>query len=317
MKTSSPSQKPARLAENVGSYIDKSFYKGLSAAFHKQYPAMQATFAIRKELLMQVLSEAEPICGIRFMYGLMDPLNPKSVRLFLIPCIQLDPTDSIPKNLIRERGCIDHLGISHTLPELCRYISQFVSYRMQGDSRLAHKTTTRGGFFGKNSLMALLRYEKCAFLGYHFGLGGEVIKPILEPLNAAKKAFSGVYMDFTSPCPPACGGERTCLVEHSANLRKAERKLEQIRWFRDHQLLQMPEGGLYYEMYYFISPLLMSALNQHKNGSMWLDQYDEDIIIPIEALLTKHAYAEAFDLLKTGLRALLDRFEETRYALIS
>lgn len=305
-------QQTAKLkAVDVGAYISKDMYAALTEAYQLQYPGSVSEFIVSKALLQKVLRMSDALTGIRFMYGLSDALNPNSLHLFLIPCTSVSEYDMASKPLVSTQGYYDHFGQKHTLTAIAEMMANHVQSMSRRDSDLVYKQVTRGNFIGKNSLQNLIRDEECSAIRYHLGLEGKVINAVFEPLDAGTDSF-GLYMDFTSPCPNSCPGPDDkgveCFTSLAVHSNAQESELDLYRWFRDNELLNVAGGEMLYELYYFISPLIATLMDQKSNKEEILQDLYFNKIQPFNRLVIGQKYQEATEFLKETLEELTESY---------
>lgn len=298
-------------AVDVGTFISKALFKTLKNNFKYAFPGTASSFIMNKQLIEKVLQASDQMTGIRFMFGLEDPLNPNSVRLMLVPCASDENNDINSMALVSNQGYFDHLGQRYSLFQTVEMISNFVHNLVKRDRHLTYKTTTRGSFFGLNSLAELIHHEECQYVLFHFGLNDRIIHPILEPLNHSLESFAKVYLERAQPCPPYCpdGDGSGCFAKITTKELGQEEDLKLIRHFRDEVLLKLENGAKYYEMYYFISPFISSIIRKEENGNTILSDIYKAIINPMKVLIEEERYDEAYLLLKTELSNLIRDYE--------
>ncbi len=284
---------------SVGSYVDKDYFLKYTEAF-SNYFSITGKFVIKKQLIRDILNLSSEVKGIRFMWGLVDEFALKSTRLFLIPCGTKTDTSINTHALQFNGGYNDSKGDRHTTDLTCSMISNFVKAIKREDGSQPYKTITRGGYLGKNSLMDFLNQENDAAMEVHLGYepSNKEIMPILTSIHK-----NGVFMNLGLTCPNACPEEdQTCVTSLAVTKNSVEEELQAFRNFRDNDLLQLPEGSLYYEMYYFLSPLVRSAIS--KSGyleEVFLSRLYSEKIRPFGALLNQGQHLKALDILSETL----------------
>lgn len=249
------------------------------------------------------------------MYGLTDPMNPNTLKVLLIPCGSMLDEQAL-QALVSKAGYYDHQGQLYTLKEAMLLVANFVEYTHQQDQNWSYKEVTRGNFFGKNSLNNLMQDEECTQVLYQLGYADQVIKPILEPLNILGCTFKEVYMDVGAPCPTTCGvdpadiGTNTiCLATAAVNIAASVEDLDLYRQFRDELLLDMPEGKVLYEMYYFISPLISAVMQEQGNSEGMLRNFYTQSILPFHQLIQEQRYVAATKHLSDTLHELIEAYQ--------
>ncbi len=300
-----------RKAVDVGEYISKGLFHALQKTYHTAFPNTIASFRISKTLILNVLNSSTKVSGIRFMYGLSDVLNPNSIRVFLIPCINEKEYSLNSKPLLVEKGYYDQEGNVFSLPEMAQMMADYVKYVHQQDETLNYKTITRGNFFGRNSLENFMSAETCVSISYHLGLRKNIIAPIIEPLDRQGYAYADVYMDFTRPCPPVCkghDGSEHCMATTAVEQFSEEAELDFYRAFRDTYLLDQEGGAMLYEMYYFISPLVNMLMLKKADDEVIYHNLYFNKILPFKALLEQKNYQAATYLLQEVLEELTNKY---------
>lgn len=298
-----------RPTTHIGAYISTELFETLKHNYVTAFPEMPDAVTIPKALIEQVLALSPQVAGIRFMYGLTDIQNPQSLKVFLIPCTAQHEYDQATQPLIHQGGYYDQNGSVYPLLEVVAAIGNFVTHMAAKDLDWVHKTVTRGNFYGKHSLQGLMKDEQCAYILFYFGLEENIIKPISKALNADFQAFDEDQLDYTSPCPPVCFNTDTiCFTESAVGAFSKEAELELHRHFRDTILLEMEEGATYYELYYFISPLIMTIINEESHREVILKEIYETKILPFKELLSAERYEEATTFLKVALQELAGEY---------
>jgi len=296
--------------KDIGTYVSKEYFQKLSNAYQEAYPSITSSFVISKDLLHQLLNISDQVVGIRFMYGLADTLNPNSLRLLVIPCGGTDDIDANSHPLILEQGYYDHLENCYSVLETAELIHNFVQSMKASNQDLTYKTIRRGAFFGKNQLLDLVKHKACAHLKIHFGLIDQMVEPVLEPLDASFNASFNIYMEFAKPCPTFCGETSPeCLATMAVRQFSLETELDTYRVFRDQELLHIRGGGIYYELYYFISPFIGHFISKQTNKAEVLKLIYEEKMLPFSALLSEKRYEEALGLLSDTLTEWTDTYQ--------
>ncbi len=299
---------------DIGSYITSEYANDLLNQYSEEYPNVASSFNIKKTSILKVLNASPEVTGIRFFYGLSDLLNPNSVKLILVPCTQ-NSDFANPKNLIIEQGYMDHNDQVHSILEVSQMIANWVTSLNQRNPELKYKETTRGGFFGRNSLLDLIRDQDCHSISFKLGLKESVISPIMQALNDNGKFLNSFIMDVTAPCPPSCAqpwpetSDEPCALELVGMSTSNKEKIDNYRWFRDHKLLDLEGGAKQYELYYFLSPFVTMVISKNKSNKEILRRMYTERIAPCNAFIANGEYQKALDLLEDTLQVWIAEYK--------
>lgn len=297
-------------ARDIGQQITKNDVNLLKENYRKVY-GEESHFIIPKNLIETCLNLLESVAGIRFMYGLKDPLNPYSKVLFLIPCSNVSGNLSAEAMLV-EKGYQDHEGNLYSVQEVLLYMSQYIQSVSTEHPEFRYKEITRGNFYGKYSLQSLL-VTNCEFIRYELGYQENHVSPIIQALDLTFESINEVYMDFTSPCPNFCNDDQgDCLATLAVEKFSRESELNSYRTFRDKDLLQFDSGAQLFEMYYFVSPIVTKILNSSSNGDLILEQFYKEEIVPFRDLMDQGNYSEAVYSLRNTLYNLFEEYEYSK-----
>ncbi|MEP4091491.1 CFI-box-CTERM domain-containing protein [Reichenbachiella sp.] len=297
-------EKPPKKTTDIGAYAEENYFLQHTEKFSRLLPNLKSSFSIKSSLIKKVLNAGNDIKGIRFMFGLEDEFNPNSVRILLVPAGSSNDYAEPRFTFLTEQGYLDHLGVSHNIFNTCELVSSFVKNVKKELPELNYKEITRGGFLGKNSLLDLVERHDCKEVELHFGYknSNEII-PIFEPFNE----LDGPYMNFSQPCPNACDGydpetgEDWCIDTNAVYSNSTHEELDNHRFFRDNYLLDLNDGEIFYEMYYFVSPMVSYLISKEENSDLILKKIYKEKIRPFNELLNKEAYDEALVVLKDTL----------------
>lgn len=294
---------------NIGQQITQNDFVSLTENYANFYNDIIVDFVIKKKIIENILKFSRHVAGIRFMYGLKDPLNPYSKVLFLIPCTSLSDTHISTEALLCKEGYSDHEGNLYSLEEIATFMAQYIKHVSTNNPHFAYKKITRGNFYGKNSLKEVLSND-CSYIKFSFGFIKNHISPIIQPLDNNYQNADNIYMDLTAPCPPNCGdGDERCIAEMAVNNFSNEDELDTYRLFRDTKLLDLDAGAYLYELYYFISPLIARIMDKKVNNDKVLQQFYYNQIVPFKELLLNENYQEAINHLKEVLYSLSQEYE--------
>ncbi|WP_299219010.1 hypothetical protein [uncultured Aquimarina sp.] len=299
-------------AMNVGGYVSKEHFDKATSAYQEEFPGIINSITIKKEIIVKALNSHEWISGIRFMYGLDDPMNPNSIRVFLIPCTHTSENLDLSKPLVAKYGYYDHAGHLNTLTDVVKGITAYVGQMTKMDDTLIYKEVTRGNFLGKNSLLDLVSHENCECVSIDFGLQGKVLKPVFRPINSNSAFIEEIYMNVTNPCPPFCGdpdSDPPCKTELTVSMFSNEKELDIYRYFRDFILLELENGEVQYEMYYFISPLITAMIDESENKEEELRITYYEKIVPFKELLAEKKFDEANNWLKETFEEWVSKWQ--------
>ncbi|KXX72724.1 hypothetical protein [Flammeovirga sp. SJP92] len=302
----------------VGQYVSQEYFDQHTNCYKETFPGTTSSFTIPKSLIEKVINLSPEVKGIRFMYGLADHLNPNSIRILLIPCSARSEYSVGNQAILIKQGYYDHLGEKHSTLRTCELISSFVNDIKKRDQGLNYKEITRGGFFGKKKLLEFIKDSQGDQITLHFSYKEEIIHPILE----FQKENNSLFGNWAQPCPPLCkekseteiGEEENddCLATAAVSKihqHSSEKVLDLYRVFRDNKLLDMKDGAIYYELYYFISPYVSGFIDQQTNKTDLLKSIYLDKITPFHHLLTEHKYEEALAFLKETLSEWVGNYQ--------
>jgi hypothetical protein len=296
-----------KIAE-VGNYVTHEYYEKQVNSYKKEFLGTSPSFAISKSLIKKVINMSSEVKGIRFMFGLADKLNPNSIRILLVPCGSDSEYSTNNQAIVFGQGYYDHLGENHSILKTSELISCFVKDVKARHQELDYKTITRGGFFGKNKILDLIKDDQCSQIMLHLAYQNEVIHPIIEPLDISNNSI-GEFMNYSHPCPPACMEPDSCMATKAVQQHSLEKELDTYRAFRDEYLLNLEDGGIYYEMYYFISPFISCIVESNKNKEEILNDIYYKKITPFHNLLAEHKYEEALEFLKETLFEWIENYK--------
>ncbi|NRB46034.1 MAG: hypothetical protein HRU41_00055 [Saprospiraceae bacterium] len=297
-----------RKTVDIGQYISESLAETLRSTYAESFPDTMTSFVIDKSLIEQALGLSSKVAGVRFMYGLRDMLNPNSVSVILVPCTSRSVYSQNTMPLISEQGYYDHLGTQYHLLETAELIANFIQSQNTQDPQLVYKTTTRGNFIGRNSLVDLLKDQACQSISYTLGLEEKTIQPILQALDSNEEPINNLYMERSQPCPPFCHDDSDCLARTVVELFSGEEELNQFRQFRDEVLLHTPGGSYLYETYYFISPIITNLIRKRVDGKQVFQMLYTDKILPFKQLINTGETTTAVLFLKETLINLAQEY---------
>ena len=297
-------------ARDIGQQITKNDYQFLKRNYQETY-GEERHFIIPKDLILEALNLNENVAGIRFMYGLKDSLNPYSNVLFLIPCSNISENLSTEAMLV-EHGYSDHQGNLYSVQEVLLYISQYIQSVSKEHPELNYKEITRGNFYGKNSLESLLTRD-AEFIQYDFGYNESHVSPVVQSLDLNLNSINEVYMDFSRPCPNACGDGDDCISTLTVEIYSSTKnELSSYRTFRDNILLQYEGGAQLFEMYYFVSPVVAKILNSSPHKEVALEKFYQEEITPFRLLMEEGNFQESVDSLRNTLHNLFQEYEYSK-----
>ena len=292
-------QKETRSVSSIGSYVTESYFSQYTEEFSK-YFSMKNKFVIKKEMIRNVLNQSEEVKGIRFMWGLVDEFAPESSRLFLIPCGASSESFGNTHALIFKNGYVDSEGKNSSIEMASIIISNFVRSANREVDSLIYKNITRGSFFGRKTLDGFINQDSHNEIELHLGFKktNKQIILIFKSFDISKK----IYLNDGELCPPNCPEFTPCVATMSVLKNSVEEELEAFRKFRDESLLDLPDGAKYYEMYYFLSPLVSSMIRgSGMNQELFLDELYNERIKPFGELLRQGNHIEALEILNKTL----------------
>ncbi|MEM7373746.1 MAG: CFI-box-CTERM domain-containing protein [Bacteroidota bacterium] len=226
----------------------------------------------------------------------------------MVPCTSSPNNPHSSKPLLYPFGYYDQEGQLHSLQETTQLLHNFVANMIHLNPDITYKEATRGSFFGRDTLLQLMKDEKCANVQLYFGWQDKRIKAVLAPLDCRMNRFSQVYLEYANPCPPFCGGGE-CLATTAVSLASDEKELDLYRQFRDEILLNVEGGGRHYEMYYFISPLIATFISQKENQEEILTNLYVEKIAPFKQLILDKQYDQAIRWLQVSFDELAREYQ--------
>lgn len=298
--------------KNVGSYITKSYFEFLTYNFQENFPNIINAVSIPSDLIHQTLQISKEVIGIQFIYGLKDALNPNSISIFLVPCVNTSKDLENYTPLVSKHGYYNHEGNFYQLTEVAEMMHNFVRSFAEGIGA-TYKKANRGIYFGRRSLLDILNTPSCSSIKFHLGVNKNTIPAVLQTLDQLGNAIPNIYMDFGNldpddiPDGPGCAA--TLAVETLSNAKNTEEELDIFRKFRDTSMMDYLHGGMLYEMYYFISPFVTSMIAQHSNREALLRDLYKNAIMPFKELVQNGEKQEALFLLKDVLDELVQTYQ--------
>ncbi|MDW3191334.1 MAG: CFI-box-CTERM domain-containing protein [Cytophagales bacterium] len=295
----------------IGGLVSLNYFQNHYKSFKTKFQ-LPSEVSIDRQALERTLNASDLVKGIRFTFGLDDPQNINSLRVILVPCSSRYEDDPRNHPIISSHSYLDHRSESHNIYDVCRMISNYVSLINSQRPDWPYKEVTRGAFFGKDSIAQFVKSinneDVSLYLGFNDANG--FIVPILGPTDD----LNGPFMNIGTPCPDVCldEGETTdnpCPVSIAVIRCAEENQLDIHRQFRDQYLLTAEDGGTYYELYYFISPMIAHVLSAQENTTEKLEFIYNEKVVPFTQLVQKQKNEEAFEFLKETLRSWVLQYE--------
>lgn len=285
--------------ESIGKLVKLDYFKHYTQAFTEHF-SVPISFSVEKSLIKSILSQSDQVKGIRFLWGLKDEFNIYSSELFMIPCGSANRSRSPIYPLLFEQGYHDTNGDLHSIETTCQMSSHFVKSVKRIKSSFPYKTITRAAFFGSESLLAYINQSVDSEIEIHLGYDTET--ELIIPIFTSPDKVSGPFMNTGCPCPPYCCdlGE-SCVATLAVQQNSDEAVLDSFREFRDTHLLNLPKGATYYEMYYFLTPLVRSEIDKSEDKGIFLDNLYNNTIIPFSELLKQGKDMQALETLSNTL----------------
>ena len=218
----------------------------------------------------------------------------------------------LPKPLVSNDGYYDHEGKLYSIKEISQLMTNYVQYMVEREPSLNYKKVIRGNFFGKNLLESISNDSETQSLKFYMGIKDGGIRGLLEPLDRNLSPFANIFANFTRPCPNYCpgggGGSEECVATMASHYHSGEEELNFFRQYRDQELLKLNGGGMLYEMYYFISPLVGGIIHRHQNAKSILTKLYFDQIQPFKQLVINGKYQEAAERLEKTLDQMINEY---------
>lgn len=289
----------------VGELISATYAKELTSGYELFTGSDSPSFELKKDLVFNLLNQSR-VAGIRFMYGLQDPMNPYTLRLIMVPCTN-EGDFGMPMPLLSTSNYFDHEGQILSIVEASNEIANFVNYFGAFDPTWNYHEVTRGSFFGSETLKQLLNKEECSSMRYTLGFGiqdEEVhahIHPVLEPIDLFGINSWSDLLENGLPCPPYCKGGG--YLENSVS-----KNMNIFSEFKHIDLLKTQGGKQAYELYYFVTPLLNSIIVQQEMNTV--EFYESKFNEVIELIRLGH-HNEAVSEMSKTLNELIETYHFT------
>jgi hypothetical protein len=320
--------KNKRPAEIVGELISREYARQLIDGFTKEYPNTPNKIFISCDLLNNAVKGLSNVSGIRFMYGMVSPNKPDTKIILLIPCNNTSGFNEIPNTIVQPQGYLNHRGELISLKQTWQFLYNHAVYTAAFQPELKFHKIVRGVFFGKESLGALLTEYTSAAAGIDFYFGyDETIaevpqrhKPVLNPVHYDGKAYD-VFMDVGHLCPPFCDCgwpgqppcKEVCIVSNSIGQHSSKKEVQKdkediFRKFRDEYMLSDIESSPLVEMYYYVSPALVEAIqNTGTAKEIYISLYENEIS-KCNLLIADKKYNEAKELFEETMDKLMQQY---------
>ncbi|MEM6643463.1 MAG: hypothetical protein AAF616_10820 [Bacteroidota bacterium] len=293
-------------AKNAGSLISEELFNCLSQNYAIHLPNHLRTLVFDKSLLLRTLKTSDQVTGIRFTYGLSDIKNIYSTKVLLVPCTSNVYYDQIP--LVLNQHYLDHEGNQYSIERVAEMIYNFVIHSVEKENFSSYERINRGSFFGAHSLDLLLTESNCKYIQFNFGMDNKkILHPILNPLDCSYRTNSRLYLENSWP-PRDSDPDEICLAKFAVDKFSNENELNRFRNFRDQELLTVKDGGMLYELYYFISPYIVNVLKEQSDGLEHLQNIYDKNIMPLYEEIMKGNLLKAVDHLKRAFKSLIDEY---------
>ena len=300
--------------KTIGGKITSDYALSLKAGFQKHFASQPFGVLITPDTLRSVLNSSDKLTGIRFIYGLVPETG--EFNVILSPCTHTGtPLNKNSKPIVSNSGYLNHNAEQYGIKECARSMAHFVAHvhKLQNDWHF--REISRGAFFGKDTLEALMTTEGVNSINFQLGLEGEILKPILSPLDKNNHLINDIYYDLGHVCPPAtdCGEEGVgggeCMATAAVHTLSDNKELNLYRKFRDEELIMDEQGRMLYELYYFISPLITATIEQKVNGIDLLNQLYYKDVVPFGQLVKAGRRAVAMNKLEKVFDELINEYE--------
>jgi hypothetical protein len=321
-------QKPA---SQIGAPISEQDAQQLKAAFADRYPSQVPSVFLSREHILNAIEGVSNLSGILFVYGLGDANTAASRKIMLVPARNLSNGASGIIQVVSSKGYICDNGEIIGFEQLMQFLGNHVTNFKEIKEEIPLSKLPRGYFWGVNKIKKLLEVDQCAGFVFHFGYNPAMraacrqFQSVLEVVDASHKS-QHVFLEY-GQCTPPCDDEgpgitgSDCIASVAAERfsNNADDKLNELRAFRDHWLLQQENGQALYEMYYFLSrPLVAEIQTRADQEAIWQDIYHNGFSKCLE-LIQQNRYEEAKAVYVNLMHGLANRFlgqEVTAEALV-
>lgn len=318
-------------ASRIGAPISKSEWLQLTAAYKEKFSTQVPSVFISRELILKSVEGLSNVSGIQFVYGLADANEPASRRIILVPTYNRSNGESDIIRVLSQRGYLCDNGESVDFDKLLLLLGNHVSNFKGIEPGMVRSRLPRGYMWGIDKILKLLTVESSDGLVFHFGFNTSEPTPcrqhqnVLEVVDSNQKSL-GVFMEWgqcNPPCvcppdDPECNG--FCIATYVArNDKDAERKLDELRAFRDTWLLNQPDGQSLYELYYFLSPGILNEMTGRPDEEVIRREIYENIFSKWLGLIRQEMFEEAKAFYINLMHNLARRFlvqEATTWALV-
>jgi hypothetical protein len=307
---------PKKAAEFVGEIIENDIAERMIDDFKKEFPKEVSQVEISVETIFRSVENVSNVSGIRFMYGLESSDDPLSRVIVLIPCNNTSTHLSIPNSIIMPEGYLTHNGKRVSLKRTWELLFNHAVHYSTLLKEVKFNRIVRGDFVGIESLKQLcFGFANAKSISYYFGYDKDCAdlpfrnKSVLQPKNETGIGFD-IYMDFTRPCPPYCSDDCIIskMVQKNAEQNSNDEELNIYRGFRDRYLYENILSAPLVEMYYYISPVLIEAIQQTGKEDL---VYSEIYFGPMQNcndLIANSKFEEAKLLFEETINSLLKKY---------
>ena len=300
--------------KTIGGKITSDYALSFKAGFQKQLAGHPFEVLIAPDTLRTVLNSSNQLTGIRFIYGLVPETG--EFNVILTPSTHTSvPFSKNSKPIVSNSGYLNHHAERYGIKDCARSMAQFIAHINRLQSSWNFREITRGAFFGKETLETLLASDGIDSIRFELGLEGQLLKPILSPLNKNGHPIDDIYFDLAHLCPPAsnCGEEGVeggeCMATAAVHTLSDNEELNLYRQFRDEELIMDEQGRMLYELYYFISPLITATIEQKVNGMDLLNQLYYKDVVPFGQLVKAGRRVVAMNKLEKVFDELINEYE--------
>ena len=309
----------ARSAEHIGEIISKGTALELMQNFSTAFPKEIGGLPMDASLISKCVQGLSNVAGIRFLYGLETPGDPKSKIILLVPCSLPKSAVPLPNSIIQPEGYFNHRGERIPLKRcwelLYNHAVHFSSYMPD----VKFHRITRGIFFGIASLNELISFHpETTTLWYHFGFDILADQPHQQHKAVLYPQVNGVnpdlYMDLGSACPPFCrptepfGECKITNAVHRNRQHGSEEELDYYRAYRDLYLLRNPENAPLVEMYYYVSPALVEAISGRPDEAAIYDDLYFNHLRNWNQLIRERKYEEAKQAFELQMDSMVKKY---------
>lgn len=237
-------------AQSIGEQISMDYFQFLVDGYKTKHPTEQQSVFIPKELIVKTLDQFPNVSGLRFMYGLKEGAAPSSRTIVLMACNDTSTEKEVPNLIFASKGYLTNEGERISIDQCWDLFARYVNRMCELMPEEKRKDIPRACFYGINTLKELLSPENCAGMLYHFGYNTSTAflpqryeAPILA-VDSYHISLGILPVEMGQICPTMCAPGYPNPPAF-ANLSRSG-----------------TDTKVLYEMYHYVSPSLIEALQR-------------------------------------------------------